>query len=105
MVTHSATAINAARDFSSAFADLQTTALPAGADVAVSNYYATVFGSAFSRATGKSVDPALFAPTSNAATYLQNAYPVPAAGDFAKAVSVGTAGDPSACSRRSRGHR
>jgi hypothetical protein len=74
IVTHGATAVNASRDFTAAFNELQTTPLPPNAEVAVSNYYTSVFGPALSQRTGKQVDPALFEPTSNAATYLQNAY-------------------------------
>lgn len=78
IVTHGATAINAARDFSAAFAELQATPPPPTAHAAVANYYRTVFGPALSQRTGKQVDATLFEPTSNAAVYLQNAYTVPA---------------------------
>ncbi len=98
IVTHGATALNASRDFAAAFETLQTTPLPADAKSEVSNYYASVFGPELSRRTGKQVDTTLFEPTSNAATYLQNAYTVPAQGDFDQALAMNTAGDPSAWS-------
>ncbi len=98
IVTHGATAVNATRDFSAAFTALQTTPLPPNAQQAVGDYYKTVFGPELSERTGKQVDPSLFAPTSNAALYLQNAYTVPAGGDFEKALAANTAGDPSAWS-------
>ncbi|GLP81643.1 adenylate/guanylate cyclase domain-containing protein [Mycobacterium antarcticum] len=98
IVTHGATAVGASRDFNAAFAELQATPPPPAAQAALSNYYETVFGPQLAKATGKDVDATLFEPTSNAAAYLQNAYTVPAQGDFAAALEVDTAGDPSAWS-------
>jgi class 3 adenylate cyclase len=98
IVTHGATAVNASRDFTAAFDELQATPLPPTARQSVSNYYGSVFGPALSQRTGKEVDAKLFEPTSNAATYLQNAYTVPARGDFDKALAMNTAGDSSAWS-------
>ncbi|TPG28178.1 adenylate/guanylate cyclase domain-containing protein [Mycobacterium hodleri] len=98
IVTHGATAVGASRDFNAAFAELQTAPLPAGAQAAVSNYYQTIFGPQLAKATGKDVDATLFEPTSNAAIYLQNAYTVPAQGDFDAALKVNATGDPSAWS-------
>lgn len=98
IVTHGATAVNATRDFSAAFATLQTTPLPPNAQAAVGDYYQTVFAPALSQRTGKQVDPTLFEPTSNAAIYLQNAYTVPAQGDFQKSLASNSAGDESAWS-------
>ncbi len=98
IVTHGATTVNAARDFGSAFRDLQKVPLPPGAPEAVSNYYSTVFGPGLAKETGKQVDPTLFKPTSDAQTYLQYHYTVPARGDFEAAIKVGSAGDPSAWS-------
>ena len=57
-----------------------------------------MFAPALSERTGEPADPTLFEPTSNAAVYLQNAYTVPADGDFDAALAVRTAGDPSAWS-------
>lgn len=96
IVTHGATATGASRDFNAAFTELQAVAPSAGAAAAVSNYYATVFGPELAKATGKDVDATLFEPISNAATYLQNLYTVPAHGDFDAALKVNGAGDPSA---------
>ncbi len=98
IVTHGATAVGASRDFNAAFAELQSAPPAAGAEAALSNYYSTVFGPELAKATGKEVGATLFEPTSNAAIYLQNAYTVPAQGDFAAALNVNTAGDPSAWS-------
>ncbi len=98
IVTHGATAVGASRDFNAAFAELQATPPPAGASAAVANYYASVFSPELAKSTGKAVDGTLFEPTSNAAIYLQNAYTVPARGDFDAALKVNTAGDASAWS-------
>jgi class 3 adenylate cyclase len=98
IVTHGATVNGATRDFTAAFAELQAAPPPPAAEAAVSNYYATVFAPELAKATGKDVDPKLFEPTSNAAIYLQNAYTVPAHGDFDAAAKVNSAGDPSAWS-------
>lgn len=98
IVTHSATAINAARDFSAAFAGLQHVPLPGGAKSAVSNYYADVFGPDLSKATGKPVDPTLFEPTSNAAIYLQSRYTATAKTDGDQPVPVNFVADPNAWS-------
>jgi hypothetical protein len=53
IVTHGATAVNASRDFTAAFNELQTTPLPPNAEAAVSNYYTSVFGPTLSQRTGK----------------------------------------------------
>ena len=98
IVTHGATTTGASRDFNAAFAELQAEPPPAGSRAAVANYYQTVFGPRLAKATGKDVDATLFEPTSNAAIYLQNAYTVPAQGDFDAALKVNAAGDPSAWS-------
>jgi class 3 adenylate cyclase len=98
IVTHGQTAVNASRDFTAAFAELQASPPPAGAAAAVSNYYQNIFGPGLSKATGKDVQAKLFEPTSNAATYLQNAYTVPAQGNFDAALKVNAAGDTSAWS-------
>ena len=99
VLTHSNAAITAVKDFTAAFADLQKTPLPPGAVEAVSNYYATVFGPALEKGTAQKADPGLYKPTSNAQTYLQNAYTVPAKGDFAASAKVRSAGDPSEWSK------
>ena len=95
ILTHSSSTIDAVREFTPAFAALQKTALPPGAEQAVAAYYSDVFGPALAKGTGGEVDPELFAPTSNAQTYLQNAYTVPADGDFVAAAKVTSAGDSS----------
>jgi class 3 adenylate cyclase len=98
IVTHGATAVNASRDFTAAFAELQSTPLPPDARASVSQYYTSVFGPDLAQRTGKEVDPKLFEPTSSAAIYLQNAYTVPAQGDFNKALAANTANDSSSWS-------
>jgi class 3 adenylate cyclase len=98
IVTHGTTTVNAVREFSAAFAELESTAPTPDAKAAVAKYYETVFAPALSERTGEPADPTLFEPTGNAAVYLQNAYTVPAGGDFEKALAVRTAGDPSAWS-------
>lgn len=99
VLTHSSSTINAVREFAPAFAELQKTPLPPGAPEAVARYYADVFGPELTKGTGQPADPMLFKPTSNAQTYLQNAYTVPAKGDFEKALKVKSAGDPSEWSK------
>jgi class 3 adenylate cyclase len=99
IVTHSSSTIDAVREFTPAFAALQKTPLPSGAEAAVAKYYADVFGPKLAQGTGEPVDPGLFSPTSNAQTYLQNAYTVPANGDFNAAAMVATAGDASEWSK------
>lgn len=98
ILTHSSSTTTAVRDFSAAFNDLQKAPLPPGAPEAVAKYYADVFGPALAKNTGEKVDPMLFKPTSNAQTYLQDLYMVPAKGDFDAAMKTLTAGDPSAWS-------
>ncbi|WP_036347692.1 adenylate/guanylate cyclase domain-containing protein [Mycolicibacterium aromaticivorans] len=98
IVTHGTQTIAAANEFAKAFAELQTTPLPPGAEHAVATYYSTVFGPTLAQRTGQPVDASLFQPTSNAATYLQSLYTVPAQGDYEKALNRFSAGDPSAWS-------
>lgn len=98
IVTHGTTTVNAVREFSAAFAELESAPPSPDAKAAVAKYYETVFAPVLSDRTGEPADPTLFEPTGNAAVYLQNAYTVPAGGDFGKALAVRTAGDPSAWS-------
>lgn len=98
IVTHGVTTVNAVRDFSAAFAELDDTPPAPEARAAVSRYYENIFAPALSKQTGESADPTLFEPTGNAAIYLQNAYAVPAKGDFDASLAMQTAGDPSAWS-------
>jgi len=72
VLTHSSATITAARDFGTAFNELQKAPLPPGAPEAVAGYYSTVFGPELAKGTGHDADPALFKPTSNAQTYLQS---------------------------------
>lgn len=95
IVTHGTTTVNAARDFSAAFAELDATPPPPEARAAVTDYYEDVFAPLLSERSGQPADPTLFEPTGNAATYLQNAYTVPADGDFDAALTMQAAGDPS----------
>ncbi len=94
VLTHSSATINAVQDFRTAFDDLQKQPLPPGAPGAVRNYYDTVFGPKLSERTGTEATPELYMPTSNAQTYLQNAYTVPAKGDFQAAIKMLSAKDP-----------
>lgn len=98
IVTHGVTTVNAVRDFTTAFAELDSTVPTPEDRAAVTRYYEDVFAPALGERTGESADPTLFDPTGNAAIYLQNAYTVPADGDFEAALSMTTAGDPSAWS-------
>lgn len=99
VLTHSAATVTAMKDFTGAFAELQKTPLPPGAVDGVNRYYATVFDPALEKGSGEKVDSGLFRPTSNAQTYLQSLYTVPAKGDFTASVKIQTAGDPSAWSK------
>ncbi|MFM9034206.1 MAG: adenylate/guanylate cyclase domain-containing protein [Mycobacterium sp.] len=96
VLTHSNAAITAMKDFTGAFAELQKTPLPPGAKEAVDKYYTDVFDPALEKYSGQKVDGALYRPTSNAQTYLQSLYTVPAKGDFAASAKIMNAGDPSA---------
>ncbi len=95
VLTHSNATVTAMKDFTGAFAELQKTPLPPGAKEAVENYYATVFDPALEKGSGQKVDAGLFRPTSNAQTYLQSLYTVPAKGDFNASAKIFNAGDPS----------
>jgi class 3 adenylate cyclase len=98
IITHGSTTVNAVREFSSAFDQLNATPPPPDAKAAITRYYQDVFAPALSERTGQPAEPRLFEPTGNAAAYLQNAYTIPANGDFDAALAVQTAGDPSAWS-------
>ena len=98
VLTHSSATVTAVKEFTGAFAELQKTPLPPGAREAVDRYYADVFDPALTKGTGTKVDGALFRPTSNAQTYLQSLYTVPAKGDFNASAKIRSAGDPSAWS-------
>ena len=95
VLTHSSATVTAVKEFTGAFAELQTTPLPPGAREAVDRYYADVFDPALTKGSGTKVDGALFRPTSNAQTYLQSLYTVPAKGDFNASAKIRSAGDPS----------
>ena len=99
VLTHSSATVTAMKDFTGAFADLQKAPLPAGARESVDNYYASIFDPALEKGSGEKVDAGLFRPTSNAQTYLQSLYTVPAKGDFDASVKIQNAGDPSAWSK------
>jgi class 3 adenylate cyclase len=99
VLTHSPSTVSATTEFTAAFADLQKTPLPTGAREAVDNYYATVFDPALEEGRGGNADAGLFRPTSNAQTYLQSLYTVPAKGDSTAAEKIQTAGDPSEWSK------
>lgn len=95
VLTHSNATVTAMKEFTGAFAELQKAPLPPGAKEAVDNYYATVFDPALEKSSGQKVDGGLFRPTSNASTYLQSLYTVPAKGDFGASAKIMNAGDPS----------
>jgi len=98
VLTAAPSTVAAMRDFAGAFAQLQKAPLPPGGKDAVDRYYAGVFDPGLEKGTGKAADGQLFRPTSNAQTYLQALYTVPANGDLAAAAKIRTAGDPSAWS-------
>jgi class 3 adenylate cyclase len=93
LLTNTTSTFDAMKGFAGAFADLQKTPLPPGAKEAVDNYYATVFDPALQNGSGQEADGALFRPTSNAQTYLQALYVVPAKGEAS--VKILDPGDPS----------
>ena len=95
VLSHSSATSVAMKEFTTAFADLQKTPLPPGAKEAVDNYYTTVFDKALEENSGHSVDPGLFRPTSNAQTYIQNLYTVPAKGNFDESAKILNGGDTS----------
>ena len=95
VLTHSSATINAVQDFATAFTELQKTPLPPDAVKAVSEYYQNFFGPKLSEGIGSKADADLYKPTSNAQTYLQNLYTVPAGGDFSQAIQVVKTDDPS----------
>jgi class 3 adenylate cyclase len=99
VLTHSPATTEAAKEFAAAFADLQKAPLPPGAREAVDRYYSGVFDQNLEKYSGERADAGLFRPTSNAQTYLQNLYTVPANGDFEESVKIQTAGDPSEWSK------
>jgi hypothetical protein len=53
VITHSSSTIDAVKAFGPAFAELQKTPLPPGAEDAVSKYFATVFGPKLAEGTGQ----------------------------------------------------
>ncbi|WP_313675416.1 adenylate/guanylate cyclase domain-containing protein [Mycolicibacterium sp.] len=95
VLTHSAATIDAVKEFTAAFGELQKTPLPPRAKEAVDTYYAEVFDPALENGSGQKVDGGLFRPTSNAQTYIQSLYTVPAKGDSTAAAKILSAGDPS----------
>jgi class 3 adenylate cyclase len=99
VLTHSDATITAMKDFTGAFAELQKTPLPPGAKEAVDRYYADVFEKRLEEGSGQAADAGLYRPTSNAQTYLQALYTVPAKGNFDESVKITNAGDPSTWTR------
>lgn len=99
VLTHSSATINAVKDFTDAFDELQSAPLPPNAAATVSGYYTGVFGPELEKGLGEKVDPELYQPTSNAQTYLQSLYTAPSKGDFDVAVKMLSAGDPSQWSK------
>ena len=98
IVTHGATTVNATRDFAAAYRELDATPPTPEDRDAVRRYYDTVFAPELSKQSGQPADPTLFVPNGNAAIALQNAYTVPAGGDFEKALTLRAAGPPDAWS-------
>ena len=72
IVTHGTTTVNAVREFSAAFAELESAPPSPDAKAAVAKYYETVFAPALSERTGEPADPTLFEPTGNAAVALRS---------------------------------
>ena len=105
VLTHSNATITAMKDFTAAFAELQKTPLPPGAKEAVDKYYVDVFEKGLEDGTGKSADAGLYLPTSNAQTYLQALYTVPAQGNFEKSQNMNNAGDASAWTKIHAGYQ
>lgn len=105
VLTHSSATIDAVKGFTKAFDELQQTPLPPGAEEAVANYYSSVFGPELERRTGTPVDAALYQPTSNAQSYIQNSYTVAANGDFAAALTMAGANDPSEWAKLNARHQ
>ena len=99
VLTHSSATINAVKDLTGAFTELQKTPLPPRAVEAVAGYYSGVFGPELEKGLGTKTDPDLYKPTSNAQTYLQSLYTAPSKGDFDAAVKMMSAGDPSEWSK------
>ena len=95
VITHGATTINAAREFTEGFEQLENAPLPEGAEPRLDAYYQDVFAPRLSSSTGRTADPAMFEPAGNAARYLQSMYTVPAEGDTDAAIAMVDAGDPS----------
>lgn len=105
VLTHSSATTTAMKDFTAAFADLQTTALPPNADETINTYYKNVFGPELEKGLGEKVDPQLYQPTSNAQRYLQSLYTAPNKGDFDVAVKMLSAGDSSEWSKINARHQ
>ncbi len=93
VLTHSNATTEAMKNFTGAFTDLQKAPLPPGAKEAVENYYSAVFDKRLEEGSGQSVDGGLYRPSSNAETYLQNLYTVPAKGNFADSLKITNGGD------------
>ncbi len=64
-------------------------------DREITSYFDSITNAQLEEGTEQSADPALYRPTSNAQTYLQFLYTVPAKGNFDDSVKITNAGDPS----------
>ena len=105
VLTHSNATITGMKDFTGAFNDLQKTPLPPGAKEAVDRYYTDIFEKRLEERSGQTADAGLYRPTSNAQTYLQALYTVPAKGNFEEGARIVNAGDPSAWTKLNAGYQ
>lgn len=90
--TRGTTVIDAARDFTAGFEDLQTADITPAQDAAVETYYTDVFATGLTERTGRTVEPAGVLPDSPAQRYLQAIYTAPF-DDFDDAIALDDAGD------------
>jgi class 3 adenylate cyclase len=93
-----ATGTQSMTEFTRAFAELQTEKITPADQAAVDRYYERVFTPELAKNVQGEVDPASFAPSSNAQRYLQAKYTAPA-GSSDRAVQVDDAGDGSTWSQ------
>ena len=105
VLTHSNATIAGMKDFTAAFTELQKAPLPPGAKEAVDRYYTDVFEKRLEEGSGQTADAGLYRPTSNAQTYLQALYTVPAKGNFDESAKIFNAGDPSAWTKLNAGYQ
>jgi len=101
LYTRGQTTVQAAREFSAGFAELQSSTLTPAQDQALTAHYENIFVPELEAATGEQAEPDVFIPTGGAQRYLQSTYTVAAGGDEAVAIAMDDAGDGSAWSAAS----